>query len=152
MNRRKLLGLSLAAFALAVGPVFAGSYSDDVVAQLKRRGFNRITVGRTFLGRIRIVAVGNGGRREIILNPKTGEILRDLWTANSFGSDGASSGGVLSNSGSSGNSGDNGSDDDDDEGGQDDDHDSNDDNSGSGRDDDDDDDDSSGSDSSDDDD
>lgn len=149
MNRRKLLGLSLAAFALAVGPVFAGSYSDDVVAQLKRRGFNRITVGRTFLGRIRIVAVGNGGRREIILNPKTGEILRDLWTANSFGSDGASSGGVLSNSGSSGNSGDNGSDDDDDEGGQDDDHDSNDDNSGSGRDDDDDD--SSGSDSSDDD-
>lgn len=151
MNRRKLLGLSLAAFALAVGPVFAGSYSDDVVAQLKRRGFNRITVGRTFLGRIRIVAVGNGGRREIILNPKTGEILRDLWTANSFGSDGASSGGVLSNSGSSGNSGDNGSDDDDDEGGQDDDHDSNDDNSGSGRDDDDDDDDSSGSDSSDDD-
>lgn len=150
MNRRKLLGLSLAAFALAVGPVFAGSYSDDVVAQLKRRGFNRITVGRTFLGRIRIVAVGNGGRREIILNPKTGEILRDLWTANSFGSDGASSGGVLSNNGSSGNSGDNGSDDDD-EGGQDDDHDSNDDNSGSGSDDDHDDDDSSGSDSGDDD-
>ena len=103
MDRRKLLGLGLAALVSAATPAFADSYSDNVVSQLKRRGFKRINVGRTLLGRTRIVATGNGGRREIILNPRTGEILRDLWTANGSGSESGSSGGLISNSGSGNN-------------------------------------------------
>lgn len=114
MDRRKLLGLGLAALVSVATPAFAESYSDNVVSQLKRRGFKRITVGRTLLGRTRIVATGNGGRREIILNPRTGEILRDLWTANGSGSESDSSGGLISNSGSGNNNTDGDDDKDDD--------------------------------------
>lgn len=114
MNRRKLLGLGVVALLSAAMPALADSLADNVVAQLKRRGFKRITVGRTFLGRTRIVAVGNGGRREIILNPRTNEILRDLWIADAAGSGGGSSGGVLSNGGASGDDDDDHDDKDDD--------------------------------------
>lgn len=80
LNRRRLL-CSLAAVALmAAAPAFAG-VETDVVRQLKSQGYRSITVTNTLLGRTRILAHKNGGTREIILNPRTGEILRDLWTA-----------------------------------------------------------------------
>lgn len=60
-------------------PAFAQDFGDSVVRQLRRQGFRQISTGRTLLGRVRIVALGNGGRREIIVNPRSGEILRDLW-------------------------------------------------------------------------
>ncbi|RUS63463.1 hypothetical protein EGN72_04305 [Pseudorhodobacter sp. E13] len=132
MNRRKLLGLGVVALLSAAMPALADSLADNVVAQLKRRGFKRITVGRTFLGRTRIVAVGNGGRREIILNPRTNEILRDLWIAEAAGSGGGSSGGVLSNGGASGDDDDDHDDKDDDDDDDDDDHEDRDDKSGKG--------------------
>lgn len=56
--------------ALAVEP-------DEIVTQLRAQGFNQITVNRTFLGRIKIEAQASKLHREIVLNPKTGEILRD---------------------------------------------------------------------------
>lgn len=59
----------------------AASYEDSVVAQLRAQGYKRISVETTLLGRVKISAVLNGGRREIILNPRTGEVLRDLWIA-----------------------------------------------------------------------
>jgi len=34
---------------------------------------------RTLLGRLRIVASDGTRRREIIINPNTGEVLRDYW-------------------------------------------------------------------------
>jgi len=55
----------------------AQTVADRVIEQLKRKGYTRITIGRTLLGRVRIVATGTAGRREIILNPSTGAILRD---------------------------------------------------------------------------
>ncbi|MFN3846654.1 MAG: hypothetical protein ACK4RZ_12675 [Paracoccaceae bacterium] len=78
MNRRLFLSLGLAAVCFGQA-AFARSFADSVVAQLKKRGYRNISVGRTLLGRTRITAERNGGRREIILNPRTGEILRDLW-------------------------------------------------------------------------
>lgn len=79
MQRRQFL-VTLAA-ATAMGPMaLAASYSDQIVAQLMDQGFRNITVSRTLLGRIRIRAQSDVGWREIILNPNTGEILRDLWT------------------------------------------------------------------------
>lgn len=58
--------------ALAQGP------ADAVVAQLREQGYVAFEVSRTLLGRIRVVALtAEGGQREIILSPATGEILRD---------------------------------------------------------------------------
>lgn len=85
MNRRSFLTVAVCA-AVCGHAAFAQNYADSVVDQLRQQGFARITVRRTLLGRTQIVAQGNGGRREIILNPRTGEILRDFWQANS-GSD-----------------------------------------------------------------
>lgn len=85
MDRRRFLISGLAA-VMAAGTAQAESYADGIVRQLKRQGFDRITVERTLLGRVRIVATGREGRREIIVNPRTGEILRDLWTESGKGS------------------------------------------------------------------
>jgi len=51
---------------------------DQVAAQLKRMGYAEVTVSRTLLGRMRIVGTSSRYRREIVLDPRNGEILRDL--------------------------------------------------------------------------
>ncbi|MGC9368997.1 MAG: hypothetical protein ACP5DX_05580 [Paracoccaceae bacterium] len=83
MKRRKFLRQFLAATAavsiLAAGPVAAASLEDRVVEQLREQGFESIRISRTWLGRLRIKARGRGYEREIIINPRTGEILRDFW-------------------------------------------------------------------------
>jgi hypothetical protein len=58
----------------------AASYADQVIAQLTKLGFSGISVEATWLGRIRIVGKRADGMREIVLNPRTGEILRDVWS------------------------------------------------------------------------
>ena len=63
------LTLALAALAEPIDEV--------IVAQLQAQGYSQSTVTRTFLGRIRIDATLGDLRREIVLNPRTGEILRD---------------------------------------------------------------------------
>ncbi len=78
MLRREFL-LTLAAGLTMAVPALA-DYTDDVVRQLMAQGYQNITVTKTWLGRIRIIATREGGTREIVLNPRTGEILRDLWT------------------------------------------------------------------------
>ena len=112
--------------ALSLMPVRVATadYVDDVVVQLEDQGFGLIEVTRTLLGRTRIVASnGNGnGTRELILNARTGEILRDVW----MNSSGQSSPGLVN--GSEGTPGD-------DDGNEDDDHGGNDDNRGHGSDD-----------------
>ena len=50
----------------------------DLVEELKAAGFTYIEIHRTFLGRARLVAFSATEMREIILNPTTGEVLRDL--------------------------------------------------------------------------
>ncbi len=78
LNRRNFL-LSAAAFVVAT-PAHA-DFVSDVTRELQRQGYTEISVSFTLLGRSRILARGKRGTREIILNPKTGEVLRDLWTS-----------------------------------------------------------------------
>lgn len=128
---------------MTAAPGAAQTAQQQVVRQLRAQGYRNIRVQRTWLGRVRIVADSRLGRREIVLNPSTGAILRDYLDRGSDGRSG--SGGGSSGSGSSGRDGSGGSDDDDDDdddnssghgGGDDDDHDDNSgqgsDNSGSG--------------------
>lgn len=79
MKRRDFLS-GLAASAALAGPALAQDYVGSVTSQLKKMGFRINREERTLLGRVRIVATRSDGRREIIINPNSGEILRDLWT------------------------------------------------------------------------
>ncbi|MGB5556817.1 MAG: hypothetical protein WBN04_02285 [Paracoccaceae bacterium] len=78
MERRKFLALATAA-VLAPAVAWSGPLEDQIVAQLRGQGYDKIAVSRTLLGRTRFVATSASYRREIILNPRTGEILRDFW-------------------------------------------------------------------------
>jgi hypothetical protein len=86
MKRRAFLS-GLAAGIVLAAPAFAADVVDSIVRQLKKLGFRDVEQERTLLGRVRITARRKDGRREIIVNPKTGEILRDLWMPTS-GKDG----------------------------------------------------------------
>jgi hypothetical protein len=81
MRRRQMLtGGTATLVLLALGaPALAKEPVEQVMDQLRKQGFGNITVQRTLLGRARILAERGASRREIILNPRTGEILRDLW-------------------------------------------------------------------------
>ena len=104
-------------FGAAVGAAsvsVAETYADQVVRQLVAQGYGNIQVEATLLGRLRIKGTNGQGLREIILNPKTGEILRDMWLdadGNPIlaqlpnGGQGGSSGDDNSGSGSDDNSG-----------------------------------------------
>lgn len=107
--------------ALAAGPVLAEGPVDRILRDLRKLGYSQVDVERTLLGRTRIVADSPDASREIIVNPATGEILRDLWIPrNAKVSD---DGSALTDAGD---------DDDDDDDGDDDGGDDGDDNSGSG--------------------
>ncbi len=77
MTRRKIL-LTASAAVLAATIAMAGEFEDSLVAQLTSQGYTSFSFSRTWLGRIRIVAMSATHRREIILNRNTGEILRDF--------------------------------------------------------------------------
>ena len=64
---------------MAASPACAQSVSSEIVRQMSRQGFGNVIVEKTWLGRTRITGTRAGGSRKIIVNPKTGEILRDLW-------------------------------------------------------------------------
>lgn len=80
MKRRSFLLLTSAAAASVAFPAHA-DYVNSVRDQLRQQGFRQIAVSSTMLGRTRIVAKSRTGTREIIMNPRTGEILRDLWSS-----------------------------------------------------------------------
>lgn len=131
MDRRRFLGLCAAGIILAAPACAAEDYVARIVGQLTAQGYDQITVSRTLLGRMRITAAGRRGSREIIVNPATGEILRDLQTGGSdtiLGEDGRGRG-EGGKTGSGSGKGDDDDDDDDDDDGDDDDGD---DNSGEG--------------------
>mgnify|MGYP000644389250 CR=1 FL=1 len=79
------VGLILAA-SLAGSAAFAVGVTDEIVRQLQADGYTDIVLEKTWLGRIRIRAISPSGTREIIVNPSTGEILRDLWIVSATGS------------------------------------------------------------------
>ncbi|MDX1782251.1 MAG: hypothetical protein R3256_13175, partial [Thalassovita sp.] len=69
-------GLAATFFGTAA---LAQDFKAIVVEQLKSAGFTEIRVSRTWLGRVRVIAQNDKFRRELILNPRTNEILRDVW-------------------------------------------------------------------------
>ena len=77
MHRRKLLFATAAFILLGTGLAYADA-EGDVVKWLTRQGYSQIEVSRTLLGRVRIIATKDGNQRELVLNPRTGEILRDV--------------------------------------------------------------------------
>ena len=77
MQRRVFFaGLVVALFG--AGAALASDYQSSVLAQLRAQGFDEIKVETTWLGRLKITAQRRGAEREIILNPRSGEILRDI--------------------------------------------------------------------------
>lgn len=98
MGRKKFVG-ALVVGAMGGAPAMADVFSDRIVQQLEDQGFKGISTERTWLGRTRIVAEGRDGQREIIVNPHTGEILRDLMLTSNAGGDG--NGGLVNVSGGS---------------------------------------------------
>ena len=63
------VGMSAAALALTI--------EERLVAGLQGQGYVILEQGYTFLGRLRIVAQNDQIRREMVVNPGTGEVLRD---------------------------------------------------------------------------
>ena len=131
MDRRKFLVLVTAFSLTGTMPAWADK-QDDIVERLVEAGFGQIEITRTLLGRVRIVATKGNVRRELVINPRTGEILRDVTI---IAEDRGAKSGSSEGDGRSSNSG-SGSDDDkdesDDDGGDDDDDDSDDDSDKSG--------------------
>ena len=117
MNRRVLVTILALATACA-GQVRAEEPVDRILRDLKKLGYDNISVESTWLRRTRIFAQNDEAQREIILNPNTGEILRDLWIPLGKASHSGTSGGLLddgsnsgSGSGSDGSADDSGGDD-----------------------------------------
>lgn len=74
----RMLALS-AALACTISPAWGSDLVTSVTRQLLKQGYSDISTSQTWLGRTRIIAIGDDSRREIIVNPRTGEILRDFW-------------------------------------------------------------------------
>lgn len=117
MNRRSFLSFATAVALCAAGPAHA-SYEDQVIRQLRKQGYTNIVVTSTLLGRLKISARRSDGVREIILNPRTGEILRDYISVSSGEGNGLRIAGDEDASGDDGGT-DDGSGGDDDNGGDD---------------------------------
>ena len=64
--------------ALWAAPVARAETPEEIVAQMQAEGFRSIEVSTTWLRRIRIVGEGQSGAREVVIDPRNGEVLRDF--------------------------------------------------------------------------
>lgn len=96
-----LLVVFLTAFAVPAFSEVAATVS-AVAEELADHGYEVSRISKTFWGRVKIVARKDDLEREVILNPNTGEILRDLVRRLRLkqGSDNAGSGNQSTTSGS----------------------------------------------------
>lgn len=78
MDRRIFVSGMVTAICAFALPADAQSFSDAVVRSLERAGYGEISVSRTLLGRTRIVAERGSQTREVVLNHRTGEVMRDV--------------------------------------------------------------------------
>ena len=74
---KRLLILLFLTCALTPAISKADTVRDRIVTELTDDGFTQIRISRTLLGRARFVGTRPGARREIVVNPATGVILRD---------------------------------------------------------------------------
>ena len=79
MSLRFLYQLVLMAVVAVAAPAGAQTVEDSIIRQLRAQGFTEFDVSRSWLGRIVIQAENETLEREIVVNPQTGEILRDYW-------------------------------------------------------------------------
>jgi hypothetical protein len=84
MNRRHILFAALAmGLTFASAPARADDDDDeieDIIEDLREDwGFERIEVTTSLLGRAQIRASNAMWVRELVVNPRTGEVLRDVW-------------------------------------------------------------------------
>lgn len=63
--------------ALAAAPALAEPMADSLTRQLSAQGYSQIVTRYTWLGRLHVAARRGNHLREIVVNPNTGEILRD---------------------------------------------------------------------------
>ncbi|MCC0065111.1 MAG: hypothetical protein H6895_13670 [Defluviimonas sp.] len=77
MNRRAFVLTAIGSLAAGALPALAGSAPDVVISDLQRLGYNVTKVEKTWLGRVRIEARRGRTRREVVVNPSSGEIMRD---------------------------------------------------------------------------
>ncbi len=73
--KQKLLACLL--LVMLSGPAFARTVEDRLISGLKAQGYVVLEDGFTWLGRLRVVAENAKYHREIVVNPETGEVLRD---------------------------------------------------------------------------
>ena len=64
--------------ALWAAPVARAETPEEIVAQMQAEGLRSIEVSTTWLRRIRIVGEGQSGAREVVIDPRNGEVLRDF--------------------------------------------------------------------------
>ncbi len=80
MLRREFILFGAAAIALPASAwAQTNPFANALVLRLQKDGYTHFWISRTWLGRLRIRALSEMYRREIIMNPNTGEILRDFW-------------------------------------------------------------------------
>jgi len=72
------IALILCLVVCAAGSARAESSRERLLAALEADGYDIQQVERTWLGRLRIVATKGDLRREVVINPGTGEVLRDI--------------------------------------------------------------------------
>lgn len=77
MDRRFFIAGLMAAIVSAT-VAGAATFQDKIVHDLRLQGYGDVFVQTTFLGRVRIRATKGDDQREIVLNPRTGEVLRDV--------------------------------------------------------------------------
>jgi hypothetical protein len=76
MLMRRLITVLLVMLGVAL-PARAATVEERIAAELQAQGYEIVEANRTWLGRLRFVAETSQIRREIVVNPGTGEILRD---------------------------------------------------------------------------
>jgi hypothetical protein len=84
--KRRIFAAAICIGLLSAGAAMARDFADTIVSQLRSQGYTDVTVTSTWLNRTRIFAKSDDAQREIILNPRTGEILRDLYIGDDSGS------------------------------------------------------------------
>ena len=74
---RSVLIIVFLAFATSPALAAGDFVRDKILQDLREDGYSHVKISRTFLGRMRFVATKSGSRREIVVNPVNGVILRD---------------------------------------------------------------------------
>ena len=93
MRLNYILSLIVTFVTLATAPVSAASIAApllalsaqthvDVVSALRANGYEVTSVARTFMGRVKIIAIKNGQTREVVVSRHTGEVKSDRSFAN----------------------------------------------------------------------